>query len=88
MRTSAWRKVSDGAQKVFQNVRPLIGRDFAEVLRIIWPEPFASEAIRRFRHTLETGESYRAPSTVERRQDIDETESYDWKIERVVLPDA
>jgi PAS domain S-box-containing protein len=80
-------QVSAGAQKVFENVRPLLGRDFAEVLRILWPEPFASEAIARFRHTLETGEPYHAPSTIERRQDIDDVESYDWKIERITLPD-
>lgn len=80
--------VSDGAQKVFENVHPLIGRDFADVLRTIWPEPFASEAIRLFRHTLDTGEPYHAPSTVERRQDIEGVESYDWKIERVTLPDG
>jgi PAS domain S-box-containing protein len=81
-------QVSAGAQKVFQNVRPLLGRDFAEVLRQIWPEPFAGEAIARFRHTLETGEPYRSPQTVERRRDIGEVESYDWKIERVTLPDG
>jgi PAS domain S-box-containing protein len=80
--------VSDGAQKVFENVRPLIGRDFADILRTIWPEPFASEAIGLFRHTLDTGEPYHAPSTVERRQDIGNVESYDWKIERVALPDG
>jgi PAS domain S-box-containing protein len=80
--------VSQGAQKVFENVRPLLGRDFAEVLRTIWPEPFASEAIGLFRHTLETGEPYHAPSTVERRQDLDETEAYDWKIERIAMPDG
>lgn len=80
--------VSDGAQKVFSNVRPLIGRDFAEILRILWPEPFASEAIDRFRHTLASGEPYRSPSTVERRSDIDEVESYDWTIERTVMPDG
>ena len=80
--------VSVGAQKVFQNVTPLIGRDFAEILRLIWPEPFASEAIYRFRHTLATGETYHAPSTVEQRRDIAEVESYDWKIERMVLPDG
>ena len=79
-------QVSQGAQKVFENVRPLIGRDFAEVLRAIWAEPFASEAIARFRHTLATGESYHAPSTTERRADTAEVESYDWKIERVTLP--
>jgi PAS domain S-box-containing protein len=81
-------QVSAGAQKVFSNVRPLLGRDFAEILRILWPEPFASEAIALFRHTLATGEPYRAPSTVERRHDIGEVESYDWKIERIVLPDG
>lgn len=48
-------EVSLGSQVVFENVRPLIGRDFSEVLRIVWSEPFASEAIGRFRHTLETG---------------------------------
>jgi PAS domain S-box-containing protein len=82
------RQVSLGSQKVFSHVRPLLGRDFAEVLRAIWTEPFASQAIARFRHTLETGEPYAAPSTVERRQDIAEIEAYDWRIERVILPDG
>jgi PAS domain S-box-containing protein len=81
-------QVSAGAQKVFENVRPLLGRDFAEVLRLIWPEPFAGEALARFRHTLDTGEPYQAPSTVEQRRDIDELETYDWKIEGIRLPDG
>ena len=80
--------VSAGAQKVFESVRPLIGRDFADVIRTLWPEPFASEAISIFRRTLETGEPYHAPSTVERRNDIGIVESYDWKTERLVLPDG
>jgi len=80
--------VSVGARKVFENVHPLIGRDFGEVLRILWEEPFVSQVIARFRHTLETGEAYRSPRTVERRSDIGETESYDWQIERLALPDG
>lgn len=80
--------VSQGARKVFQHVQPLLGRDFAEVLRAIWTEPFASEAIGLFRHTLETGEPYHSPRTVELREDIAEVESYDWKIERIFLPDG
>jgi PAS domain S-box-containing protein len=79
--------VADGARKVFENVHPLIGRDFADILRVIWPEPFASQSIALFRRTLETGEAYHAPSTVERRHDTAEVQSYDWKIERVMLPD-
>ena len=81
-------QVSKGAEKVFAHVRPLLGRDFAEILRVIWPEPFASEAIGRFRNTLETGEPYSAPRTVEQRRDIDGVEAYDWRTERVTLPDG
>ncbi len=81
-------QMSAGAQKTFENVRPLIGCDLAEVLRRIWPEPFASDAISRFRHTLDTGEPYDAPSAVERRKDTGAVESYDWKIERVTMPDG
>ena len=83
------RQVSLGSQKVFATVpRPLLGRDFAEVLRFVWDEPFATEAIARFRHTLETGEPYAAPTTVERRHGIDAVEAYDWRIERTTLPDG
>ena len=82
------RQASRGAEKVFSHVRPLLGRDFAEVLRCIWTEPFASEAIGRFRHTLKTGEPYAAHRSVERRHDIEEVEAYDWRIERIVLPDG
>jgi PAS domain S-box-containing protein len=80
-------QASAGAQRVFSNVHPLLGHDFSAALRTVWPEPFATQALDRFRHTLDTGESYRAES-VERRGDIEETESYDWRIERVTLPDG
>jgi PAS domain S-box-containing protein len=81
-------QVSAGAQKAFKDAQPLIGRDLAEVLRCIWPEPFASDATGRFRHTLDTGEPYHAPGSVERRKDTDAVESYDWRIERVTMPDG
>jgi signal transduction histidine kinase len=80
-------EVSQGAEKVFGNIDPLIGRDFAEILRILWPEPFASEAIGHFRHTLATGETYHNYDTTEKRADINNVESYDWKLERITLPD-
>jgi len=82
------RQVSLGAQKVFANVRPLLDRDFAEVLRVVWPEPFASEAIAHFRRTLTTGEPYVSPTTVQQRHDTPDVEAYDWRIERVPLPDG
>lgn len=80
--------ISEGSENVFAGIDPLIGRDFAEILRIIWTEPFASEAIGRFRHTLETGEPYINRQTVEQRSNIDATEAYDWRIERIDLPDG
>jgi PAS domain S-box-containing protein len=79
---------SRGARRAFANVpSPLLGRDLAECLRFIWPEPFASEAIARFRHTLATGEPYVA-TTTEQRRDIDDIEAYDWRLERITLPDG
>ncbi|HVF63637.1 MAG TPA: PAS domain S-box protein [Casimicrobiaceae bacterium] len=80
--------VSAGAQKVFSNVQPLIGRDFADVLRIVWPDPVASEAIARFRHTLASGEPFHHADTTELRSDTDDVHLYDWRIERVALPDG
>lgn len=81
-------QISAGAQNVFKSVDPIIGRDFAEVMRVLWPEPFASESIAHFRQTLATGQRYRAPSLSQPRADIDVVESYDWQIERVSLLDG
>ncbi|MCA1564410.1 MAG: PAS domain S-box protein [Acidobacteria bacterium] len=82
------RTTNEGSRKVFSGIEPLIGRDFAEILRILWPEPFATEAIERFRHTLETGESFVSPPIVEKRANIEEIESYDWQIHRIILTDG
>jgi signal transduction histidine kinase len=79
---------SAAARKAFASVRPLIGRDFGEIVRAVWPEPFASEVLTHFRHTLDSGEAYAAPTATELRNDLPDTESYDWKIERIVMPDG
>ena len=77
-----------GTVRVFGDVDPLIGRDFSEIVRILWPEPFATEIIDRFRQTLETGEFYINHGVVEKRQNIDRTEAYEWRIDRMTLPDG
>lgn len=77
-----------GTVRVFGGVDPLIGRDFAEIVRILWPDPFATEIIGRFRQTLETGEFYINHGVVEKRQNIDQTEAYEWRIDRMTLPDG
>lgn len=80
--------VSRGSRRTFAGVDPLIGRPFEEVLRAIWPEPAASGFIEHFRHTLASGEPYEATRTVEKRLDIEATEAYDWRIERISMPDG
>lgn len=81
-------EVSAGSRKVFAGIEPLIGRDFAEILRLVWPEPFATEAVARFRHTLVTGEPYHAPTTMEPRRGGQAVEAYDWQIERIEMPEG
>ena len=75
----------DGA---FRNVRPVIGRDFAEAMRILWPEPVAAEIIAHFRHTLETGEPYYSPPFFNPRHDVEAVEGYEWELHRMTLPDG
>lgn len=80
--------MSAGAMPPFKNVRPLIGRDFAEVVRIIWTEPTAGEIIDIFRRTLETGEPYVSPGLTEHRADVDAIESYEWQTQRITMADG
>ena len=80
-------EASVGAREVFKPLGPVIGTDFVDVLRALWKEPFAGKAEARFRHTLLTGESYRSRDTTEMRAGMAVTESYDWHIQRVTLPD-
>ena len=72
----------------FFNVRPLIGRDLAEVMRILWPEPVATEVVAAFERTLETGEAYRSRDFSSPRADTDNVESYEWELHRITLPDG
>ncbi|HUQ51004.1 MAG TPA: PAS domain S-box protein, partial [Gammaproteobacteria bacterium] len=53
----------------FYNVRPVIGRDLVQVMRILWPEAVATEMVAAFRNTLETGESYRSRNFTSPRAD-------------------
>lgn len=69
-------------------IEPLVGTDLAESLGAIWTQPFAGEAAARFRRTLETGEPFTSHDMVQRRSDRDATEAYDWRLERITLPDG
>lgn len=80
--------VSRGTNSAFANIDPVEGRDFADVMKILWPEPTATRITERFRHTLETGEPYAEHDLFEERANVDAREAYDWRIERVALPDG
>jgi len=70
----------------FKTVIPLLGRDFAEVLQIVWGAEVGNQIADVFRHTLKTGERYVSPPFSERRHDVDETQAYEWEVQRVTLP--
>ena len=72
----------------FRNVKPVIGRDLAEAMRILWPEEVAGEIVSRFRHTLETGEAYYSPRFTNLRHDVEAVESYEWELHRITLADG
>jgi PAS domain S-box-containing protein len=82
------RQVNPTALPVFASISDPIGRDFSEVIHILWSRSYAAEIVARFRHTLETGESYVTSERVERRRDSGVTEYYEWRIERIPLPDG
>jgi PAS domain S-box-containing protein len=80
------RQVNPRALFIFKNVHPLIGRDFSEVMQVVWPRRIANQIVKRFRHTLKTGQLYLSPEFAERRQDTGREEIYEWQIQRVTLP--
>jgi PAS domain S-box-containing protein len=72
----------------FRNVRPVIGRDFAEAMRILWPEPVAAGIIARFRHTLDAGEPYYSRDFINPRHDAEIVEAYEWELHRMTMSDG
>jgi PAS domain S-box-containing protein len=79
------REVNPKARPVFGDIPDLIGRDFGEVIRILWPRALADEIIRIFRHTLDTGEPHYEPERAERREDTGQMEYYEWLTSRIPL---
>jgi signal transduction histidine kinase/DNA-binding response OmpR family regulator len=64
------------------------GRDFDEVIHLAWDKEFADEVVRIFRHALLTGKSYFTLERAACRIDRNITEYYEWRIDRITLPDG
>jgi PAS domain S-box-containing protein len=82
------REVNPTALSAFGDIPALIGRDFDEVIHMLWTKEYADEVVRIFRHSLETGESYETPERIEYRIDRNVTEYYEWRLDRIWLPDG
>jgi PAS domain S-box-containing protein len=66
----------------------VIGRDFDEIVHRIWEKGYADEVVAIFRRTLATGESYVAADRTQLRIDRGTVESYEWRVDRITLPDG
>jgi PAS domain S-box-containing protein len=83
------REVNPVALPVFGDIPGgVIGRDFSEILHILWEEEYADEIVGTFRDTLETGESHFFPEFAVHRADRGVVEYYEWRLDRIVLPDG
>jgi signal transduction histidine kinase len=77
------------ARDVFSDIPGgVLGRDFGEVIRILWGGKYGDEITQIFRHTLATGESYSVSEWAEYRIELNSVEYYEWRIDRITLPDG
>jgi signal transduction histidine kinase len=79
--------MNHGAEELFQGIEPLLGRDFSELARVLWPEPRATDVVRAFQRTLATGDAYVAERAGALRGS-GRMAAYDWQIQRLTLPDG
>jgi len=81
-------QINAKALPVFASVDPLIGRDFDEVLAIVWGPEFGPNIAEVFRQTLATGERHISAGFSHVRHDIGAEQAYEWETQRVTLPDG
>jgi diguanylate cyclase (GGDEF)-like protein/PAS domain S-box-containing protein len=81
-------EVNPAARPVFGDIPDLVGRDYEEVQRILWPEATADAIVQTTRRTLLTGIPHHEPEMSGVRADRGNTEYYDWRMDRIRLPDG
>ncbi len=82
------RQINAEAMPAFGTVQPLIGRDFQEIVGILWGPEVGGQIADIFRHTLATGERYISPPFTEQRHDLGIEQTYEWETQRVTMPDG
>lgn len=66
----------------------VIGRRYDEVIREVFGGERAAEILQIFRRALDEGVPYHEPEFATWRKDRGITEYYDWRVDRIVLPDG
>ena len=83
------RAVNPAARPRFASIPGGVeGRDFEEVVHLIRERSYAEQIVRIFRHTLATGEPYCAREHAVARRDGGGLEHYEWRLDRITLPDG
>jgi PAS domain S-box-containing protein len=83
------REVNPVGLPVFGDISGgVIGRDFEEVMHVLWEKDHADEMVRIFRHTHATGEPYVSNGRPALRIDRGTIEDYAWHLDRITLPDG
>jgi PAS domain S-box-containing protein len=83
------RAVNPVAQPAFGDIPGgVVGRDFDEVVHLIREQSYADDIVRIFRQTLATGEPYYTREHAAIRPDRGIREYYEWRVERITLPDG
>jgi PAS domain S-box-containing protein len=83
------REVNPVALPVFGHIPDgVLGRKLDDIIHTLWHSEYADEVVGIFRHTLETGEPYITPERTEYRIDRGVMECYEWRLNRIVLPDG
>jgi PAS domain S-box-containing protein len=83
------REVNPVALRTFGDIAGgVVGRNFDEILHVLWEPGYADDIARIFRHTLETGDTYFTPGRMELRVDRHVKEFYEWRLERITLRDG
>jgi PAS domain S-box-containing protein len=82
------QQVNPVAVPVFGDIPDLVGRDYRELMHQLWTQEYADEIASTFEHTLESGESYSTPKRTEYRIDRERTEYYEWRLDRISMPEG
>ena len=82
------REANPTTVAAFEGLPGLVGMDFGEAVRRLWPAAIADDAIERVRRALTTGEPYSTSEWSGRRLTGEHIEYYEWQINRIPLPDG